>query len=200
MQTPFLDAITKVAEKLPPDRDLAKFESKLQPGDILMMRYPKPTALGHLLYNDIGKQGPWTHTGLYGGDGKVMHMQYPVTAKGFATWKKRKGREDRLVDIVKKQNLLALRPRGVTDEEREHALGVARSLMGKKYDWKNFVRAGISPSKKTGKTDGKAKAICSALIARAYHKRKLAEKSLDTISPHDIYISPELKEVGLFEG
>lgn len=210
MNNPLLDGIRKhalvttehVREGTPITQNMKEFLAALQPGDIILS---KAQVEGKKLHDKVirllAKQYPWSHGGIYGGEGKFHHMfhwlgKLPLKQKIRTA----QGRTHLLENIREKmkRDFLAVRPKGVTAKEQIKALEAAKKMMNTGYDFKDYLRAGLLPSKVEGKMVGglPVKSICTGMVAHAYPQHSFSDsRARRHIRPSDIYQSPNIEHI-----
>lgn len=128
------------------------------------------------------------HAAIYVGSGNAVDARMGAKVK-----------EVPISKLTKSHRMIVLRP-DVPDEEKKDAVDFAKSRVGKKYSLLNLLRS-ATPWRGDREKDypvpsDKAKMICSALVANAYHRRKFSDKSRDITRPSEILKSHILKPVG----
>lgn len=197
-----------VREGTPITQDMAKFLKALQPGDIILTKaqiegQKLKDKLTGILTKAIGKQYPWTHGGIYGGEGKYHHMFHWLKG-GKVPLKEQiqsaQGRTHLLESLQKKfkRDFLAVRPKFVSEAEQLEAVRKAKQMLGRKFNFKDYIRAALFPSKveSTQKGDMPESAICTGMVASAYPGRSFSTgRARRHVRPSDIYQAPELEHV-----
>lgn len=214
--TPLLDGIRKhaivttehIREGTPVTQDMEEFVAALRPGDIILTKAQvegqklKDKAIDFLT-KAIGKQYPWTHGGIYGGEGKYHHMFHWLKGGNVPLPQQiqsAEGRTHLLESLQKKfkRDFLAVRPKFVSKEEQLEAVRRAKQMLGRKFNFKDYIRAGLFPSKVEGaqKGDMPESAICTGMVASAYPGRSFSTgRARRHVRPSDIYQAPELEHV-----
>ena len=180
---------------------LDTFRKKLKPGDIIMSK--KYVTAGRKWVPAIVAKvtgSPWTHAGIYIGDGTVAHIATPPYKKVL----KSKYREGKLRSFnAPGEGLLALRPK-VSAKERRRAVKEIRQLgKGTTYSNLDLIRAGFFPRKLKDKvvdTAVKSSYICTGLIASAYDKIPFRPGvGGEHTRPGDLIKSPETKAIAGYQ-
>jgi len=188
-------------EGTPITKSLSSFKNELRPGDIILTKQPNAPLYKKLARGLMGR-GSWSHTGVYIGDGKVLHWYGPLRKS-----QGRRGssyiRQHSLKALAagkKGRDFMAVRPKNITDEERKKArenLSVLKKQI-KKYNIADFVRAALSPKGEEYLREEINSAICTAIPALAYKNRSFANKSPLHLKPVDFLSSPETNEVAAY--
>lgn len=210
MRTPLLDGIQKearvtkshVRRNTPITSNLDEFLAKLRPGDILLSK-PKKTSKNIFarISRAIGKQHPWSHGGIYAGDGKINHIYFSAKTKDISGEEQKttsKGREQNIDTLRDRlgRDFLAMRPKGVTELESREALERSKKMIGRKFSVMDYLRAGLLPSKNEGKMkDGMpVSAMCTGMVASAYPNLKIkADRSKRHTRPSDFFESRKMQ-------
>ncbi len=196
----FSDELEKIAKRFPVIKDLEEMKKTLKPGDILVthprMEHLRKEGWRHMLLQTalVAFQGtPWTHTGLYVGDGKVVDP---------AEWKNQAAVHlVNLEDFSKKNHIRVLRV-DATSKERTNAVEWAKQQVGKDFDKKHLIRMAfpVSKSKDTRMREEQLKSmICSQMISNAYHGQNFGRgRRISDVRPVDILRSPLTRTVAEF--
>lgn len=199
----FADELVKIAEhKTFQDVDALKRE--LKPGDILYTKPRKIEGLGYKAFYAIEKRiqgSPYTHVGLYVGDGQVVDA---------GAWKSPKGESSASVNLIPLQrmadryNFKVLRVKA-PPKVRQEAADYARQQVGKDFNLKGMLRLalpfkGRPEAKERLRRDLAESFFCSELVSGAYSDVGIAKaKHLHHVWPGDIHRSPLTKTVAKFE-
>lgn len=147
---------------------MEEFSSKLKPGDIILSK--KYVTAGRKWLPEIVAKvtgTPWTHSGVYLGNGTVAHMSTPSYKKKLES----KYRESKLQSFnAPGEGLLAVRP-DVSSKIRRRAVREVRKYKKAVFSNLDLLRAGFFPRKTKGKDADitiKDSYICSGLVAAAY--------------------------------
>lgn len=198
----FANELEKIAEATAVE-DPEKLERLLRPGDILYTRPKKIDKLTHKAFYAIESRiqgSPYTHVGLYVGDGQVIDA---------GSW--RKGNSDNSMAVHKvplskftdRYSFKILRV-NASPKVKQDAVAYAKKQVGKDFNFKGMLRL-ILPFKGSaeGERDRKDAAesfFCSELVANSYNGVNLAkEHHLKHVMPKDIYKSPLTKTVAEFK-
>lgn len=196
----FIDELQKIAEALQVLDDKKDLDKILKPGDIL---YTKPREIKNIpskiFYNveKIFQGSPYTHVGLYIGDGQIVDA---------GIWKNR-GKSSTEVHKIPLKNFAerykfkVLRV-NASKKEREEAVEYAKNQVGKSFNISGMLRLALpfrSKREKEKIRKEQAEFFCSELIANAYNHVGLAKK-YDTkhVKPKDIYTSTKTKTIAEF--
>lgn len=178
---------------------LDQFQKKLKLGDIIVTK-PAEDAKG-FLSGAISKitGSPWTHSGLYLGSGKVVHMYPGIQGKsttGMHGLKVHSLKSLRNID----RGLLALRPHASL-KKRKQASKFIQNMKDVKFSFSDLLHAGFLPGKKKNQQPEKIHAaICSGIVALAYpHIDFRKGKSPLHVRPSDFVKSRATKLIAQFE-
>lgn len=185
-------------------KDLKK---KLKVGDIILTK-PRSGPSGRpksFLSRIISKVGgsPWTHGGVYIGDGKVQHLYPAVLGKSLKPKSRHKLRTHSLKTIDTLGNdILALRPK-VEKKVRDTSVERLKKLKNVTYDYIDFVRAGFFPEKLDKREkrtlDDLDTAICTGVVAAIYPNLDFRSgMSALHVRPGDIATSSAVKPIASF--
>lgn len=193
----FCDELLKIAETKKVE-DVSDVKNKLRPGDILYTQPREIKKLYHKAFYALESRiqgSPYTHVGLYAGDGKVIDA---------GDWTK--GQDSSMavheVPIKKftdryKYKVLRV---NATSKDKKDAVEYARRQIGKDFNIKGMLRL-VLPFKGKASTNREQKDaaesfFCSELVANAYGGLGIAKnKELHHIMPGDIYKSTLTKTV-----
>lgn len=158
--------------------DVDAFVDSLKKGDIIVTKHTVPTGL----FNKAiiaATRSPWTHTGIYNGDGKILHYYVPIKRDvgltGLLTGHKlREHKLTSLAALGAGRDMLALRPKRLTDEEL--AAGVERIKTFRKvpYSFGTVFRAGFAPSSGPA-PENPTRASCVSATALAHPQVDLVQ-------------------------
>jgi uncharacterized protein YycO len=167
----------------------------LKPGDLVFSAPHRKTSGGFMgkVFKPLSRKIQGTdfgHTAMYVGDGKIIDTRIERSAKA-----------EPLSNLTRRNNVVAVRPKGATAGERKKAVEYMRSKVGVPYSKTALLRA-ATPFQ--GKFKGKGPeesnaAMCSGLAANAYSKRKFAPVSRKYIRPSQILASKQVKPVAYLE-
>jgi hypothetical protein len=145
-----------------------------EPGDIVVMQTmdnPKSGIAGipHALFGNVSRllQGHYTHSGIVGPDGKVIHAVIGGTP-----------RQESLQKLLRRKSAVLLRPK-VSKKKRELAAAVAAEQLGTTYSLPTTVQAGatlalpdvvVRATRRKHKDVRRKKYMCSGLVGDAYMK------------------------------
>ena len=150
-------------------QDLADFEARLQPGDIIVTK-PGQSARWSPLTSAIRTitRSPWSHAGIYAGGGEVLHT-YPDIHKGRVLEGSAQQLRRHSLKQLKQINrdMHAIRP-NVSPEKRLAAVKRMTSMRGLPQSYKGLLRAGFLPSRDTSIPKEVDAATCSGALALAY--------------------------------
>lgn len=197
----FVDELQKLAAEIVTDREQIK--RLLKPGDILYTRPAHIDKTLHKAFYEVGSRiqgSPYTHVGLYAGDGHVIDA---------GAWRKGNGESaevhkipiDRFLDRYKFKVLRVNTSAG----QKAEAVDYAKDQVGKKFNFKGMLRL-VLPFQgevkgERAQKDAAESFFCSELVANAYENVGFAKKKhLHHVMPKDIYKSPKTKTVAQYEG
>lgn len=181
------DEFIKIADYTVHD-DLKDVVKKMKAGDILNT---KPREVKGVVQRILRagltrfqEGNPYTHVGLYAGEGKVIDS-------GF--WKQRKGVVEIPIDeYAKRYSFRVLRP-DATGAEKKDAVDYAKRQVGKGFNLKGMLRLALpTPEKDPGRNkrirqEAEDALFCSQLIANAYPTVPFAKKKdVHHVRPVDI--------------
>ncbi len=196
----FSDELEKIGQAI---KDPEKLEKILRPGDILYTRPKKIDKLTHKAFYAIESRvqgSPYTHVGLYAGDGKVIDA---------GSW--RKGQNDASMAVHKvplrqftdRYSFKVLRV-DTTPKKRQQAVEYAEKQVGKSFNLKGMLgllRPFKGEAQSRDRKDAAESFFCSELVANSYHDVNIAKDShLHHVWPGDIAKSPLTKTIAKFEG
>lgn len=199
----FFDELEKIAEAVAVEqakqrhsvRSARQLMKTLKPGDILFTAPHRKRSGGFMgkVFKPLSRKIQGTdfgHTAMYVGDGKIVDTRIEREAKA-----------EPLDKLIRKNNVVAVRPKGVTPTERKKAVEYAKSAIGTPYSKRALLRAATPfQGKFKGKGPEKSKSLmCSGLAANAYSKRKFAPVSRKYIRPSQILSSKQVTPVAYFE-
>jgi len=194
----FCDELEKIAKALQ-TYSVEELSKKLKPGDILTTQRRTTNSWGESLNKVLLGffQGtPYTHTGLYIGDGDIVDA---------GKWGKGDKAETRvhkvkLKDFAKRYKIRALRVRG-SNKVKKDAVAYAKEQVGKDYNMSGVLRLAFPVFGKVKATERIRKKVvdelfCSELVANAYSAVNIAkDRALKHVRPVDIQRSPLTKSV-----
>lgn len=197
----FANELEKIASALAIE-DPEKLERVLKPGDILYTKPRNIDKLTHKAFYAIEKRiqgSPYTHVGLYVGDGKIVDA---------GSW--RKGQRDSgmkvheipLSQFTDRYSFKVLRV-DTTPTKKQDAVAYAKDQVGKDFNMRGMLRLLLPFKGQADNRDRKDAAesfFCSELIANSYNDVNIAkDRHLHHIMPGDIYKSPLTKTVAEFK-
>jgi hypothetical protein len=199
--------------KAPEFTDIAEFQKKLKPGDIIL---GKTETKGLNPYKWLIKAFtgyPWGHAALYAGEGRIVHQSKARHSWGEKVPESEATIRDHGLDVLAKgkYDLLAIRP-DLSVKERKESLEKMRSLGHPSYSFEDFLRLGYFPWGKTEVNELVRKAdkneklkkfvkstTCSGSIALSYPQIDWrGEKSMLFVRPADFLTSDKTKTVAKF--
>lgn len=176
--------------------ELGHLKAKAQRGDLLFFTPRTPSEDAGLatktfaaIYGAASRavQGDYTHSAIYAGKGKVLDLHASYGG----------GKIVDLQDIADAGVVLA-RPE-VPRKARQRAADLVEKAItrGVKYDTIGILKALVATKIKTEDTGRKIRdtEICSSIIAKAYGKRLVPEKSRDVVTPSDLFNAPTVSKV-----
>lgn len=182
--------------------DPAKLERILRPGDILYTKPRKIDKLTHKAFYAIESRiqgSPFTHVGLYVGDGKIVDA---------GSW--RKGQRDAgmkvheipLDQFTDRYSFKVLRV-ATTPKKKQEAVSYAKKQVGKDFNLKGMLRLVLpfkGQAENRDRKDAAESFFCSELVANAYNGVNIAkERHLHHVWPGDIAKSPLTKTVAEYK-
>lgn len=197
----FANELEKIGKAKSVD-DPEQLKKLLRPGDIL---YTKPRVIDKLTHKafyaiESRVQGsPYTHVGLYAGNGQVIDA---------GAW--RKGEDDPTMKVHKiplkqfldRYSFKVLRV-GTTPKKRQEAVDYAQEQVGKDFNMKGMLRLVLPLKGQADNRDRKDAAesfFCSELIANSYNDVNIAkDRHLHHVMPGDIAKSPLTKTVAVYK-
>ena len=204
MIAPSLRAFCNELEKLaaPVITDEDELKKKLKPGDILYTTARETSGVFNKLFMGLNRwvQGsPYTHVGMYAGDGKVIDS---------GDWTKRPGghlgvNQVPLDDFQDRYKFKVLRVR-TSPAEKKKAVSYAQDQVGKPFNLGGMLRL-VLPFKSSVEGDRERKDaaesfFCSELVANAYGGLGIAkQKHFHHVMPGDIAKSSLTKTVAEYE-
>lgn len=196
----FASELEKIAEAA--IEDPKKLEKVLRPGDILYTKPKKIDKLTHKAFYAIESRiqgSPYTHVGLYAGNGQVIDA---------GSWRKGHGDSSMAVHKVPlktftdRYSFKVLRVK-TSPKQKQEAVSYAKKQVGKDFNLKGMVRLVLPFKGEADNRDRKDAAesfFCSELVANAYNGVNLAkERHLHHVMPADIAKSPLTKTVAEFK-
>lgn len=196
----FVDELLKIAEHKTFD-DVKALEKTLRPGDILYTKPRKVDGLAMKAFYAIEKRiqgSPYTHVGLYVGDGKVVDAgawKHPRTGEGAT-----KVNLVPLSRVADRYSFKVLRVK-TSPKRRQAAADYAKEQVGKDFNLKGMFRLvlpfkGRAEERDRLRKDLNESFFCSELVANSYEGQNLAkEKHFHHVMPGDIHRSPLTKTV-----
>lgn len=200
-----LEAFASELEKIGQAKSIEnpeQLEKILRPGDILYTKPRKIDKLTHKAFYAIESRvqgSPYTHVGLYVGDGKIVDA---------GAW--RKGQSDPSMKVHKvplkqftdRYSFKVLRVDTSSADKRE-AVDYAKKQVGKDFNLKGMLGL-IVPFKgkaeSSERKDAAESLFCSELVANAYHGVNIAkDRHRHHVWPGDIAKSPLTRTVAEFK-
>jgi uncharacterized protein YycO len=182
--------------------DPKELEKILKPGDILYTRPKNIDKLTHKAFYALESsiQGsPYTHVGLYVGDGKIVDAGSWRKGQGDSTMKVH---EVPLSKFTDRYSFKVLRVAASSAKKRD-AVAYAKKQVGKEFNLKGMFRL-ILPFKgqadNRDRKDAAESFFCSELVANSYNGVNIAkERHLHHVMPGDIAKSPLTKTVAEYK-
>lgn len=194
-----VDELQKLAKVITDKDDLAKV---LKPGDVLFTRPRNIDKIHHKAFYAVESRiqgSPYTHVGIYAGDGRVVDA---------GAWTKRKETSTKVHEIplntfADRYRFKILRVDATTSQKRE-AIQYAKDQIGKDFNMSGMLRLVLpfkgKPSGERERKENAEKFFCSELVANAYNNVGLVTgKKLEHVMPGDIHRSSKTKTVASFE-
>jgi len=195
-----VDSDSLVGMDIPVLKGADEFASKLKPGDIILTKDVNPNFKRKIENLFLGK-GNWSHSGIYAGDNKMLHLYSPLRGKSKGDIGQSSIREHRISSLVKGdkgRDLLALRVKGLSPKQRIASVARARALKKtfREYDKGDAIRSILFPSKNQEVSEeDRKKFMCTFLPAIAHKAKKLSDRSPSNMRPYDFINSS--KTVGV---
>ena len=184
--------------------DDAGLEETLRPGDVLYTKPRKNEGLFNKLFYAVESRlqgSPFTHVGMYVGDGKVVDSGDWRDAMKKGTF----GVNEVPLEVFKERyGFKVLRPDS-TPEQRHDAVEYAKDRVGTPFNLRGMVRL-VMPGKseRTGFEDRRdvESLFCSELVSNAYHDLNIApdkKRRHNHVFPGDIAASDQVEEIAEYK-
>lgn len=197
----FFDELEKLSAIAP--RDLPKgvevkssfddFKRELQPGDVFISKPSTPGWKSRIIafrqMIGLNANYRWSHSGMYLGDGKVIHASIPASGKPGPS----EVRVEHIDDLNKgKLDLMILKPK-VAPTWRTKAVSIAKKLEGLAYDSKALIGVTLGLPLGNDPIKDPEALLCTAVPAIAYPQLEITEeqKSRRHLLPIDLIHSKD---------
>lgn len=192
-----------VDKKIPVHDNLQDLLKKMKPGDVFATKTnSQAKGVKSQVSRFIGKVtgNPWTHVGMYTGNGQAVHAYEDIKDGQFA-WDA-KVREQSLKDVVGMgRDILVLRP-DLSGKQKQDALKRMDDLKGTPYSYVGLV-SGMLPDRDAVGDERSKKpgdAICTTAVGWAHKDLDFGNKSLNSLKVGDFMKHKKLKQVAALSG
>lgn len=196
----FLDEIQKTAaiaqrdlpDGVPISDSFAEFKKKFKPGDVFVSKPDSPGIKSRIiaLRQFVGGNPHyrWSHSGLYLGNGKILHASIPLDGEGPSEVR------EESVDALNrgKLDVMILKPKAALDI-RKSAISKAKKFLGLPYGTQHLVGVTLGLPLGNDPVEDPEALLCTAVPAVAYPQLEITkeQKSRLHLLPTDLINSDD---------